>query len=594
GLMFGWNALAIMLKDTNNFTKGCDQGSKAVDINGNDYICESQESKLAVLWTLGIFALNFGPVLVGFLLDWAGPKLTAMTGVLLNILGLVLLGLSNSHDFNALHAARPHILSLRGRLHRLWHHLLDPEPNLQRHGKDKGCIPRRHIGYAIFCSLWLVTNLWMMPWHSLKTGQVYVYASGRFKQLARRELEHSRSIQLPIKDSGAGTAVALEAVPGSPPIANGHSHHNESHAEHPVESHTGLRAPGMSDSADTRWLSTNEAASDAAISSSSAVNPSHMNGSPAALRSRGTPTIMGSSSGAMMSSGAAAFNGPAVGAVPLGHGWGGRGSKGNTPRDGHVDPEAPLDVIWGPLVFEARRFVELRQKSFWQQFLSSESFGMGVFYTLNVFCIQFYLGTTRLQLEHKGDYNHHYTTFANIMVSFGGLGIPIIGWLLDKKGYGITLGTINAMGVIASACQAIPSLRFQVVTLIIWLLGRFFLYSSYYAIFGALFGFRNFGKMVAVDNTFNGLVGLLQLPLTDWGLQGLRGNFLAINLIQVGLLLPQFIFCWFMYHWERQELVPIRPSEGEELPCNMVGPRMKREGRFLDTLQERFKSGAEA
>ena len=67
-----------------------------------------------------------------------------------------------------------------------------------------------------------------------------------------------------------------------------------------------------------------------------------------------------------------------------------------------MDPEAPLDVIWGPLVFEARRFVELRQKSFWQQFLSSESFGMGVFYTLNVFCIQFYLGTTRLQLEHKG------------------------------------------------------------------------------------------------------------------------------------------------------------------------------------------------
>ena len=78
-----------------------------------------------------------------------------------------------------------------------------------------------------------------------------------------------------------------------------------------------------------------------------------------------------------------------------------------------------------------------------------------------------------------------------------------------------------------------PAMPAQVVTLIIWLLGRFFLYSSYYAIFGALFGFRNFGKMVAVDNTFNGLVGLLQLPLTDWGLQGLRGNFLAINLIQV-------------------------------------------------------------
>ena len=63
--------------------------------------------------------------------------------------------------------------------------------------------------------------------------------------------------------------------------------------------------------------------------------------------------------------------------------------------------------------------------------------------------------------------------------------------------------------------------------------------------------------------------------------------------VQVGILLPQFIFCWFMYRWERQELVPIRPSEGEELPCNMVGPRMKREGRFLDSLQQKFKSGGE-
>ena len=73
----------------------------------------------------------------------------------------------------------------------------------------------------------------------------------------------------------------------------------------------------------------------------------------------------------------------------------------------------------------------------------------------------------------------------------------------------------------------------QVVTLIVWCAGRFFLYTSYYAIFGALFGVQNFGKMVAIDNTVNGLVGLLQLPLTQWGLHGLNGNFTAINIIQV-------------------------------------------------------------
>jgi hypothetical protein len=32
--------------------------------------------------------------------------------------------------------------------------------------------------------------------------------------------------------------------------------------------------------------------------------------------------------------------------------------------------------------------VELRKQTFWTQFLSAESTGMGIFYTLNVFCIQ--------------------------------------------------------------------------------------------------------------------------------------------------------------------------------------------------------------
>ena len=67
-----------------------------------------------------------------------------------------------------------------------------------------------------------------------------------------------------------------------------------------------------------------------------------------------------------------------------------------------------------------------------------------------------------------------------------------------------------------------------------WCAGRFFLYTSYYSIFGALFGFTNFGRMMAIDNAVNGLFGLMQLPLTNWGIHGLGGNFTAINLLQVG------------------------------------------------------------
>lgn len=64
-------------------------------------ICKPQESSLAVLWTVGIFALNFGPVLMGFVLDYLGPKFTAILGVFLNILGLVLFGVSSTWGTNA-------------------------------------------------------------------------------------------------------------------------------------------------------------------------------------------------------------------------------------------------------------------------------------------------------------------------------------------------------------------------------------------------------------------------------------------------------------------------------------------------------------
>ena len=73
GLIFGWNALAIMLKAQGNYNGNCPP-----DLNAR---CAWQESHLAVLWTIGVFASelsglsSWGPVL-----DYVGPKLTAMLG----------------------------------------------------------------------------------------------------------------------------------------------------------------------------------------------------------------------------------------------------------------------------------------------------------------------------------------------------------------------------------------------------------------------------------------------------------------------------------------------------------------------------------
>lgn len=55
--------------------------------------------------------------------------------------------------------------------------------------------------------------------------------------------------------------------------------------------------------------------------------------------------------------------------------------------------------------------------------------------------------------------------------------------------------------------------------------------------------------------------------------------------VQLGFQIPLFIFCYYMYKWERTDLIPIRPNEGEELPCSILGPRTVREATFLKSFE---------
>ena len=544
-------------------------------------VCKSQENRLAVLWTVGVFALNAGPVAVGPVLDWIGPKLTTCLGALLNAASLLLLAygrqlpgaltaaaallglggitfhLAQFHASNLFPARRGLVSSLLVAgftgcgivfyfLEMVW-------AATGGGGSGPGVDPASSeaafrailASYAGVCALWVPLAFWVQPWHALRVGQAVVWAGkGRFAVVARRDYGPRAAAPPPLAGApsevalvgmgkeGQGAGAGPAELPPVSPTTPGAAPSPGPLSGEAALAYMGLRPAGGGDSADPGW---------ADLDSPTAA---------AAAAAPGEPR-------------------PPPGAPP--------------------PARAPTET-YGKLAFEARRFVELREKPFWAQFASPESTGMGAFYTLNVLCLQFYLGTTRLQLAHKGDAGTGwaFTKMASVVPAFGFLGIPAIGWLLDHKGYGATLATINLLNLAASLAQAIPSLRFQAVTLILWTYGRFFLYTSYFTIFGALFGFRHFGRMVAVDNCVNGAVGLVQLPLTSWGLHGLGGDFTAVNLIQAAVLLPLFAFCWCMRRWEREDLVPIRPAEGEALPVNLLGPRAERRARFVESLEKRL------
>lgn len=564
GLVFGWNALALMLQARGNFSGRCTNPDEVNTGNNGTITCKAQEEALAVLWTIGVFALNFGPVLVGPILDGIGPRYTSVLGNLLNLLGLVFLGVSHTRGgVNLLHPGAI-LIGLGGiTFHLAQFHISGLFPRkrglisslfvagftgcgiifyiLQRIFEDLHSTQAAYRGVMlvygfVFCGGLIPVQLWLMPKDPFSVGQVYVWNGWRPITKLRGEVEviEKSATDLPALNPNRKFATFGSASNGSIEMADQNGHNNGSVL-------TSSLVGGVADSADPRWSD-----GGAASNGGQAFQDIDLGGL-GAVATRPKSETNGAGQEKSMSE-------------PM------------TPTDPQVHPPLNSDVVWGPLVFEPRRFVELRKKSFKTQALSTESVGMGLFYTINVFWIQFYLGTTRLQLQYKGDKDHSYTDLANILPCAGIIAIPFIAWLLDKKGYGITLGTINALSVLTSVLQAIPSLPLQAVTLVVWTAARFFLYASYFTIFGVLFGFKNFGKMVAIDNTVNGLIGLLQLPVSWLGIRNLNGNFTAINVAQIVFLMPVFIFCAYMRKWETQDLVPIRPMEGEELPTHQVAP----------------------
>lgn len=564
---------------------------------------------------MGIFSLNFGPVLMGFVLDYLGPKFTSILGVMLNILGLILFSISSSSGVNAFipasiilglgnitfHLAQFHISALFPRKRGLitsafvagftasgiimYILLLIFESAGETRAAYRGVL----LGFSGICALWIPLIVWMMPNDSFRVGTVFLLRKDwRFEVRLRTDMDRQYRRATALQDFVAAAQAAGGtdgAVAGTAAYMYGRELGDTRYdaANGSIRPNAGLIGGIVPDSSDPVWGTMDEAEEQRRQRQRMQQEQwsREINGSTGGSLNRRSVGNHSSSNENHHDSIAEVLPPATVdegtnGVSPPPHDD--PGSPQTLSGEG-IGPESmplPPDVVWGPLEFEARHFVELRKKSFKEQFLSSESFGMGLFYTLNIFFLQFYLGTQRLQLGSKGDDNNAYTDFGNVVVAFAFVPIPLIGWLLDRKGYGWTLGTINALAVLTSILQALPVLWIQAITLIIWMVARFFMYSSYFAIFGGLFGFKNFGRLVAIDNTFNGLFGLLQFPLTYLGIHALDGNFTLINIGQAVVLLPLFIFCYFMWRWEREDLVPIRPLEGEELPCDMVGQRQRK------------------
>ncbi len=429
GLFFGWSALSIMITDQGNFEEGCSDPGEAIDDPGTE-ICKSQESKLALLWTLGAFSLNSGPILGGFALDYLGPRFVSIAGVCLNMLGLILFGTSSTSGSNAFiaaaiilglgnitfHLAQFHISSLfptkRGLITSvfvagftgsgtmMWFLQLIYEAA----GSTKAAYTWVLIGYSFILALWIPLLWWMMPNDSFKVGEVYLLRDDwRFEKRLRGDLGRTYRRTTALQDYVANARLHEET------IQNGHAMENEAgNRSGQGRLHGGLRdiphsdslSPAVlgivPDSSDPIWNELEEAKDN----SGTGERDRRDEGGEKAGTREGMQGADAGDSGLRPPSDLSAQDADDATTSPEMPSSPNNAALNRRVEDaevGHESMPLPSDVSYGPLVFESRRFVDLRKKSFSEQVRSAESLWMGVFYTLNVFFQQ-----VRLWLEPGG------------------------------------------------------------------------------------------------------------------------------------------------------------------------------------------------
>eukprot|EP00892_Ulva_mutabilis_P003134 jgi/Ulvmu1/12821/UM098_0002.1 len=531
GLMFGWNALSVVLKQEAVFTTGCDPQSSS---------CSRQDSKLNVVWTAGVFAVNFGVAFAGLSVDYVGPKLTSSAGATMTSVGLIALGFGVK--WNTMLAVGAFLSGLGGLcFHMSQFHVSQLFP------ENKGFISSLYVGFfiasgvtfevlravyaalvtdnesshstyrailvghACVCLPWAALMLWMNPRMSLKRGQTYSFDMSRFRFVV--------SSQEPADQTGRTFWLSSDSslCPDNTVSSNSKETKQPESAAGVTVDNTSNAAPCVSE-----------------VELQSQPNPDPMRGVPARRsicgERRSSPTDRRwPMPGHDRLQADVAVNGDR--SIPLPSGDAGQ-------------PSRPANRL-------RRRWAALASKSIWQQLKSPECVALGLVFSGNVYALQLYLGTARIQLEEMGDGDEKYLQMLSFIVPGVFVFAPFSGFLLDRLGFGFVLLLINTLSLATAILQSIMVLPLQVLNFFVWALARYLLYSTFFTAVGTLFTYQSFGRVTAVISVIQALTGLTQLPLTDFAIEDLEKEFLYLHVGEIVLVTLLFIPVIQMFRWER-------------------------------------------
>lgn len=156
-----------------------------------------------------------------------------------------------------------------------------------------------------------------------------------------------------------------------------------------------------------------------------------------------------------------------------------------------------------------------------------------------------------------------YGRYFTLIMTLGVFAIPLVGYMMDNKGFPATSAATVAFGVLWSLLLLYDSRYSLLPSFMFYALFRTCLFTFLFAYLADTMGFRFFGVLAGLMFVIGGFVGLLQYPLAIWAAGTChsansplkrahcsRGHWEEVNLLMACSIISLF---WFSYRdWVRR------------------------------------------
>ncbi|RYE82300.1 MAG: MFS transporter, partial [Methanosarcinales archaeon] len=180
----------------------------------------------------------------------------------------------------------------------------------------------------------------------------------------------------------------------------------------------------------------------------------------------------------------------------------------------------------------------LRRRTVVRQIMSREWALFCIYFVIQLYRFNTYVGTVDTQLTSMGQSGGKYTVIFGIVSPLGFFAQFLAGPVIDKFQLDVAVYIQCIVGLALSITNLIHSLNVQIVTFVLWIVFRAFHFSIMSTFLSRTFGFHTLGITVGSVQLVGGLVCLTQTLFLKWafaspGATSERGNFTNPNIFML-------------------------------------------------------------